>query len=650
MEAFTPILITAGRFILASALLMFLYWMVWRKQATYQSKRLYLLILPLIALTISLIQVEVYRPQPTIKWIQMEETNIPEQPLSVLPFSDFSTKIEAIEENMLQPTISTGNWSEKEIIIIAYLLIVCLLCIPFVINLFQLKHIKKASISEIDKERNIRILSGEIVKAPFSFHRTIFLPKFLTSQQRRMILRHEQAHIAHRHYLDVWIAESLTRLFWFNPILWWSLSELRNVHEFEADNDVLASGEDVYSYQAILLEEVMHGDIMIANGFNHSFIRRRFIEMIQTTSHPMSRLAKTGSAAWLLCCCALLCCTIGEAETLYKLSDTSSVEFTNPEEPQAEDIIDDSTNAQTDDDNNLYKDVLSLQSGIKIPKDYILMSDYKKLAETSQSAQEGYKLLSDCIKKAQNYRQNLIIKAYQGELKHTLIEQMTTSYSQELFTQAGITLLKNGGYLLPDKTKVIENGEYPPMTSPINLPIAFSNKRLKYSAPVMERDKSPNYAVQNDHTWPVYTQVNVISEDELFLYATQTSNDGRLQRHQVYRSETCTYVTEVCRIIWDWQWFSFPSTTRLIDPQTGDQYMLRYVEYFPLDTKLWIHGQKDEYICFVYVFPPLGEEVNEVDFVDGFVPKADRLSNSGPRLRYHNIKVQDSIQNGKIIY
>ena len=78
--------------------------------------------------------------------------------------------------------------------------------------------------------------------------------------------------------------------------------------------------------------------------------------------------------------------------------------------------------------------------------------------------------------------------------------------------------------------------------------------------------------------------------------------------------------------------------------------MLRYVEYFPLDTKLWIHGQKDEYICFVYVFPPLGEEVNEVDFVDGFVPKADRLSNSGPRLRYHNIKVQDSIQNGKIIY
>lgn len=649
MEAFSPVLFTIGRFILASALLMILYWMVWRKQATYRAKRLYLLTLPIIALIISFIQVEVYKPQPIVKWIQLVNTPAMKEPLSVLSFPEqLSNEIEEVEKENVQSSYPSDHWDERQIFIVAYWLIVLLLCIPFIINLFQLKKIQKGSTHEIDKERDIRILTGRTIKAPFSFHRTIFLPQCLTTTQRRMILCHEQAHIAHRHYVDVWIAESLTRLFWFNPILWWSLSELRNVHEFEADSEVLASGEDVYSYQTILLEEVMHGDIMIANGFNHSFIRRRFIEMIQSTSKPMNRFAKTGSIAWILCSCALLCCTIGEAETLYKFNPVVSEELPQQENLQSDSIED--TRATQTNDNNPYKDVLSLQSGIKIPQDFILMSDYKNLAKTSKSAQKGYELLIDCIKKSQAYRQNLIVKAYQGELKHSHIEQLAKTYSEELFTQAGISLLENGGYLLPDKTKVIENGEYTPITSPINLRIASSNKRPKYSAPIMERDKSPNYAVQNEHTWPVYTQVTTISEDELFLYATQTSNDGTLQRHQVYRSDTCTYVTEVCRIIWDWQWFSFPSTTRLIDPQTGDQYMLRYVEYFPLDTKLWVHGQKDNYILFVYVFPPLSEEVNEVDFVDGFVKKTDRLSNSGPRLRYKNIKVQDSIQNGKIIY
>ena len=62
----SPILLIAGRFLLASALLMALYWVVWRKQATYRAKRMYLLTMPIIALAISLLQVEVYKPEPVV--------------------------------------------------------------------------------------------------------------------------------------------------------------------------------------------------------------------------------------------------------------------------------------------------------------------------------------------------------------------------------------------------------------------------------------------------------------------------------------------------------------------------------------------------------------------------------------------------------
>ena len=95
--------------------------------------------------------------------------------------------------------------------------------------------------------------------------------------------------------------------------------EHRPKSSYWADSEVLATGEDVLAYQTILIEEVLHGDVIIANGFNHSFIRRRFVEMLQSTNRRMTSMAKAGTAAWMLLVIALMCCTVGEAETVYKV-------------------------------------------------------------------------------------------------------------------------------------------------------------------------------------------------------------------------------------------------------------------------------------------------------------------------------------------
>ncbi len=343
----SPILLIAGRFLLASALLMALYWVVWRKQATYRAKRMYLLTMPIVALAISLLQVEVYKPEPVVVEVSGPSgpSPIPSQGRGVdtpsgidLPKEKMADS-EVVSEQSTDAKANSAALSEGQGIslpplgegkgwglglCLLYALIILLFCIPFVVNLVLVRRLRKeASIAEEEKESDIRILTGEGVKAPFSFHRTIFLPTNLTEAQRRMILAHEQAHILHRHYVDVWVAEAITRLLWWNPFLWWARQELRNVHEFEADSNVLATGEDVYAYQAILIEEVLHGDIVIANGFNHSFIRRRFVEMLQSTNRRMTSMAKAGTAAWMLLVVALMCCTVGEAETVYKVKEQS---------------------------------------------------------------------------------------------------------------------------------------------------------------------------------------------------------------------------------------------------------------------------------------------------------------------------------------
>ena len=339
----SPILLIAGRFLLASALLMALYWAVWRKQATYRAKRMYLLTMPIVAIIIALLQVEVYKPEPIIVEVSSNEIQATRGSLSydslpnLLPKEGVnsteplfvssealtthteSATYEADSDTSL-PSHGGGKEWDSLLIGLTYILIIGALFVPFVFSLYQVHRLRKeVSIRKTDNEHDIHILMGSSVKAPFSFHRTIFMPQALTEAQSRMILTHEKGHILHRHYIDVWVSETVTRLLWWNPFLWWARAELRNVHEFEADSEVLATGEDVLAYQTILIEEVLHGDIIIANGFNHSFIRRRFVEMLQSTNHRMTSRAKAGTAVWMLLMAALMCCTVGEAETVYKV-------------------------------------------------------------------------------------------------------------------------------------------------------------------------------------------------------------------------------------------------------------------------------------------------------------------------------------------
>ena len=330
METLYAILPLAGRYILVAGLLMALYWMLWRKQATHRAKRIYLLALPFMALAITLIQIEVYKPKPVVVTIEkkvetVQNISMAEAiPMTTSAATVAPTEVKEAEEatpvalapmEAVEESINLSTW---DIVGIVYISILVALCIPFVVGFVQLKLLSKKANKQQDKEKNIRILTGQAIKAPFSFYRSIFLPSNLTDTQRRMILSHEEAHIQHRHYLDMWISALVTRMFWWNPFLWWANNELRNIHEFEADGVVLNTGEDLYTYQTILIEEVMHGDIVIANGFNHSFIRRRFIEMAKSSNRQMSKWAKAGTGVWMLLIVALFCCSVGKAETIYK--------------------------------------------------------------------------------------------------------------------------------------------------------------------------------------------------------------------------------------------------------------------------------------------------------------------------------------------
>ena len=133
------------------------------------------------------------------------------------------------------------------------------------------------------------IYQSEKVRSGFSFYKFIFLSNSLSDGKYAIILQHEKWHIRHRHYIDMILIELLCRLFWFNPLAWWVRKELRSVGEFQVDKSVLSEGQDIYTYQTMILEDVISMNPYLAHGFNQSFTKKRFIKMKK--SMPVFNLA-----------------------------------------------------------------------------------------------------------------------------------------------------------------------------------------------------------------------------------------------------------------------------------------------------------------------------------------------------------------------
>ena len=127
--------------------------------------------------------------------------------------------------------------------------------------------------------------------ASFSWMGHIVISEADWSNNESAIIRHEKAHVALRHSIDVLITDIIAAAQWFNPAIWMLRIDLRAVHEYEADDTVLRAGTDLRSYQYLLISKAaaMNG-YTIANNFNHSILKNRIFMMEKETSTKKSLL------------------------------------------------------------------------------------------------------------------------------------------------------------------------------------------------------------------------------------------------------------------------------------------------------------------------------------------------------------------------
>ena len=216
-------------------------------------------------------------------------------PLVKLPFLDKEVYVEAetfAPEIDLEP-VAMAIEPEQQISfteIIPYILAVgiALFFIKYIVTTLSI--IGKVAFShKITLREGVKLIISETIKSPVSWIKYIFMNSHDYQENSREVLTHEMAHINHRHSIDLIFMDLACCLQWFNPAIWLFKRELRAVHEYQADHEVIASGFNAKQYQTLLIKKAAGRKwSSVASSLNHSNLKKRITMM---SSKNSSRLA-----------------------------------------------------------------------------------------------------------------------------------------------------------------------------------------------------------------------------------------------------------------------------------------------------------------------------------------------------------------------
>ncbi len=119
----------------------------------------------------------------------------------------------------------------------------------------------------------------------FSFGKHIVLGRNgFNPTELQQLIGHEMVHVRQRHTLDLLFCEVVKAMLWFNPFVYLYQRELKRVHEYQADNAMLATDSGA-AYAELFYHQVSGKPYSaIGNSFDYSLVKKRIAMMAQCRS------------------------------------------------------------------------------------------------------------------------------------------------------------------------------------------------------------------------------------------------------------------------------------------------------------------------------------------------------------------------------
>ena len=690
-----------GKYILASALMVIFYWFLFREKATFNNCRLYLLSIALVAILISQFSIVVYTPPAEIVEIEAVQTMpiIINSPMNNTQSANTQTPVSATSPKAVEKSAEPNKYlallTVKNVALGVYISVTSVLFALLLIQLFRILALKRRG--QLTVKDEFKVVESAEIPTPFSFYKTIFLSPNLAGSKLEMILKHEQWHIKHRHYLDVFIIEVLVRLFWFNPVLWWVRRELRNVSEFHADRSVLDEGHNLYKYQTIILEEVMENNPYLANGFNNSFTKKRFIMMKNKCHIRFTTLRRALILPFFIAVFSLLCFTTGISQVKYKTKSTSN--------QQEKFHLKDSLVVTTDTVNvdstfttdsikmNLPNNTVISSGPVNLNKQQIDKAINDCSTQMALALKELNKIIRSNSGSVRNEEISLIfknldmnaggenlgqlpfskefltsitrddLKSFQAELSNikTNIDKLKRESSTQVkingLTQQSMSLLQNQFF-----SKIFFEA--------MQMSMPKFNSKLQSRAIVKGFSNGSETKVYEDGSTSTTTRIIPSPEmsqeekerkeldekiwkeayrarPEQFTVSDIPFSTRETKVARIERNKNDTRVTLAIPIEYHEQWIYFDRGFTIIDRSNGDRYLIRKLENdLPLDKTIIISDKYRKIIEITMIFPPLRKSVDTVNIIQFNTAGTVRMSDNKNDWNFMNISIPQS--SGKV--
>ena len=277
-----------------SGLLLAFYRLLLVRKVSFAVCRRYLVVSVSLATVIPALDIPLY-PAPTLVY-----------PLPLIVPAPVETAVTPAEAIVSAADVAaTSAWRVSGLIAVGLYTVVAFLLLGFfTLRVAAIRRLRRHS--SLTDCGAYTLAEHPQVATPFSFLHTVFLGEGYEGSRREIVLCHEGSHVRHRHSAERIAVELFRRLFWVNSFFWIAGRWLQEVHEWEADRDVLDAGYDLTEYRTVIFYQLFGYNPDIACGLNHSLTKKRFAMMTQFKKRRYTVL-RFGAAVPVVAGMMLLC-------------------------------------------------------------------------------------------------------------------------------------------------------------------------------------------------------------------------------------------------------------------------------------------------------------------------------------------------------
>ena len=241
-------------------LLFVIYKLLLQKETQVVWLRRYLLGATILAMILPLINIPISSP--------IQPINVAES-VSTIILPEFTIATTPAEQSWFA-TLSWLNWF--------FIITSLIVGIRFIIALVRILIIYSKSEPCLIYNYKVRHATG--LETIFTFFSWIFVDKNNPANTQE-IIHHEEAHIKYAHSYDLVLLNILAVPFWWLPSIWLTIKELKQLHEYQADQFALSSNSYKNYARTLINYTLTRQGLMLTNSFNDTPLTKRLAFMKQ---------------------------------------------------------------------------------------------------------------------------------------------------------------------------------------------------------------------------------------------------------------------------------------------------------------------------------------------------------------------------------